>query len=618
MKLSFLLIFAWSGLVAAQEVDSAWVSTHYQKRVFSIPMRDGVRLCTIAYIPRDTSKKYPILLQRTPYNIAPYDDKEFPADVSIFWRNYFREGYIVVRQDVRGRYMSEGQFMDVRPYNPVKKSKRDVDESSDAFDTVEWLVKNIPANNGRVGVKGISYPGFYSTMATIDAHPAVKATSPQAPVSQWMSGDDFFHNGAFMLPHAFDFYGAFGRPRPHPKSEKDVEFEHGMPDGYKFFLELGALPNANVVYFKDSVFFWNEIMAHGVWSDFWAKRSVLPHLKNLKPATLIVGGWFDTENLYGALHSHAEIEKNNRSGYHGIVMGPWYHGQWGSHDGDSLGYISYGSKTSEFYADSIELPFFNHYLKDSPWVSNEAVVFRTGENRWEILNAWPPQETDVRKYYFCREGRLSIDEKEMDGAADEYTNDPDKPVPYTNEITQWYDKEFMLEDQRFASRRPDVIVYQTDLLADEVTIAGPIKVHLTGSTSGTDCDWIVKVIDVFPDTLQTPFEYQDRVKLGGYQMLVRGDVLRGKFRNSLAAPEAIKPGEPTVFEYSLQDVFHTFRKGHRVMVQVQSSWFPMIDRNPGKFMNIYEASDADYQKTRQKIYHNREHPSFIEVNLWKP
>lgn len=615
MKRTLLISIAVMFLTATGWAqDSVFVRQNYVKHEYQIPMRDGVKLFTIAYVPKEMTEKHPILMTRTPYSVGPYGPDNYYRYLSNLTRKYFERNYIMVFQDVRGRYMSEGEYVDVRPYIPNKKGNKDIDETSDTYDTVDWLVKNIPNNNGNVGVRGISYPGFYSSMASIDAHPAVKAISPQAPVSQWMGGDDWFHNGAFLISHAFGFYARFGWPRGGPTTMHFHRFDFDTPDGYEYYLRLGALPNANRLFFHDSVEYWNTLMTHGTWDSFWQARDILPHLKNIRPATLIVGGWFDTENLYGALHSYQAIEKNSK-GDHMIAMGPWAHGWWSSNNVDSLGYIKFGSNLSEFFADSLEVPFFDHYLRGigNPHIS-EATVFLTGENQWEHLDAWPPKNGSYKKLYLQQNGGLSfVPPSDGKKEYDEYVSDPMKPVPYTNEIDHWYDASFMLQDQRFAGRRPDVLVYQSDILSEDVTIAGPIKVNLVGSTSGTDCDWIVKVIDVFPDDTATPRRTPAWVKLGGYEMMVRGDVLRGKFRNSTAKPEAISPDKPTTFAYDLQDVFHRFKKGHRIMIQVQSTWFPMIDRNPGTYMDIYSAKDSDFQKTTQRVYHSPKEASYLNV-----
>jgi hypothetical protein len=580
-------------------------------------MRDGVKLFTAVYVPKDESHNYPIILMRTPYSVSPYGPDDYIVLPGKQRTRYFHEGYIVAYQDVRGRYMSEGEFVNVRPYIPDKKGNRDIDETTDTYDTVDWLVKNVPQNNGRVGISGISYPGFYTSMGIIDAHPAVKAASPQAPVSKWMGGDDFFHNGAFLLSHAFDFFSGFGWPRPVPKKEPDPRFDHKTPDGYKFFLEMGPLPNADAKYLKNGVAFWNEIMQHGAWDAFWEARNILPHLKNIRPAVMVVGGWFDTENLFGALHTYEAIKEQNPGAPDTLVMGPWSHGEWSRSDGQVLGDIDFGSKTADYYTDQVEAPFFNYYLKDQGTLNLPgAFVFETGGNQWHSLDSWPPKNLEARDMYLQVNGSLSWEPPT--GSASgyrEYVSDPSKPVPYTSEITNWYNSSFMLEDQRFAATRPDVLVYQTDPLKSSVTVAGPIAASAFVSTSGTDSDWVVKVIDVFPDNTPDPTPNPRNVRLGGYEMLVRGDVLRGKFRNSLSAPQPFVPNRPTKIEFVLQDVFHTFKEGHRIMIQVQSTWFPMIDLNPQKFVDIYHAQASDFQKATERIYSSPQYPSHIGFGL---
>jgi hypothetical protein len=615
----FIVLSITSTFTFSQQVvpDSIFIREKYVKYEYQVPMRDSIKLFTVVYAPKDTNELHPILFTRTPYSVGPYGTDKYIRFLSNLTRQYMQRNYIMVYQDVRGRFMSEGTFVDVRPYIPSKKNNKDIDESSDAYDTIDWLIKNIHQNNGRVGFKGISYGGFYTTMASIDAHPALKATSPQAPVSEWMGGDDWFHNGAFLLPHAFDFLVQLGWSRPQPTMRDYRPFDHGTPDGYKFFLELGTLSNANKRYMHDSVAFWNELMRHGKWDKFWEERSVLPHLKNIKPATMVVGGWFDTENLYGALHTYAQIEKDNPANRNMLVMGPWAHHWWPRDDVDSLGDIKFGSNLSKFFAESLEVPFFEYYLRGQGELTlPKAVVFLTGANEWKMLDSWPPKNTEQLKIYFADKEKLTFEPPiKVVSEYDEYINDPKKPVPYTNEITHWYNAAFMVEDQRFASRRTDVLTYQTDKLTEEITVAGPITVDLVGSTSGTDCDWIVKVIDVFPDTTSDPEPNPQNIHYGGYQMLIRGDVLRAKFRNSLEKPEPVKPNQPTSFQFVLQDVFHKFKPDHCIMVQVQSTWFPMIDRNPGKFIDIYHAKDSDYQKTKQRIYHSTKHSSHLMVNV---
>lgn len=615
-----LLSFAiwWIPALPSRAQEPFVIRDHYDKFEHRIPMRDGVTLFTSVFVPKDRSKTYPIIMTRTPYSVAPYGSDAFPPFVGKQRDKYFREGFIVVNQDVRGCFMSEGTFVNVRPYVAGKKRPQDIDETTDTYDTVEWLLANVPNNNGRVGVSGISYPGFYTSMAAIDAHPALVAASPQAPVSAWFAGDDFYHNGAFLVSHAFDFFATFGRPRGEVGTSFGRRFDHGTPDGYAFYLKLGPLANANTRYLHDSIPFWNELTQNSVWNEYWEARNVLTKVKDMKPAMMTVGGWFDEENLFGALNLYKALEPNT-TGYNVLVIGPWSHGGWARVNGDSLGFIGWGSETSVYYTDSVEAPFFNYYLKGegSP-PRGEAIMFQTGENRWRFLDSWPPAETQPAQLYLREGGKADFSPPPSPAMAyDEYVSDPAKPVPYTAQITHWYNPAFSVEDQRFAARRPDVLVYESDELAEDMTVAGPIVPSLYVSTSGTDCDWVVKLIDVFPDTMRTPRERRREVQLGGYQMLVRGDVLRGKFRSSLAKPEPFVPGEMTKVEFTLNDVFHTFKRGHRIMVQIQSTWFPKIDRNPGTFVDIFKAQESDFRATTQRVYRSPEYPSCLNVRVLK-
>ncbi len=595
----------------------------YTKQEVMIPMRDGVRLYTRIFVPKDTTRLHPFVMVRTPYGNPPYGADAFPRRLDHISEAYARENFIIVGQDVRGRWMSEGDFVNVRPYIE-NKSPRDVDETTDTYDTVEWLIHNVGHNNGRVGVRGTSYPGFYAEMAAIDAHPAVKVVSPQAPVTEWMGGDDFFHHGALLLAHSF-FFDFFGRPRHGPSSASPPFPDFGTPDGYEYFLRLGGLADVLAKVEDDSVAYYDSLALHPTWDEWWAARSARPHLTHLRPAMLFVGGWFDTENLWGALNGFAMADTSAPQGDVRLVMGPWHHGQWNTVPGDSLGLMDWGSPTTVFYADSIEVPFFNYYLLDSQPAPRKwkAAVFETGLDRWHFVDAWPPPNAAPLDVYLRSGGELSYDPPEARGksAWDRYTSDPSKPVPYTAEVTQWYDPAFMVEDQRFAAQRPDVLVYQTAPLERDLTVAGPVSVDFDVSTTGTDCDWIVKVIDVFPDSAGRgggEFSYRRSpraARLGGYEMLVRGDVLRGKFRGSMTRPRPFTPGAVTRIRFDMNDVYHTFRPGHRLMVQVQGSWFPMIDRNPGRFMDIWRATDDEYRSTTQRVYRTREYPSHVVLRV---
>ena len=592
------------------QTDEVDVKAFYTKTEQSIPMRDGVKLFTAIYAPKDQSQKYPIMLYRTPYSVAPYGPNAYRASLgpSSFFQN---EKFIFVYQDVRGRLMSEGEFVDVRPHETKKTSPKDIDESTDTYDTIDWLLKNVPNNNGRVGMWGISYPGFYASMGVIDAHPALKAASPQAPIADWFIGDDFHHNGTLFLAHTFNFFSSFGLPRPAPTTEGPRRrFTHGTPDGYRFFLDLGPVANANPKYLKGEIAFWNDLMNHPNYDDFWQARDIRPHLRNIKPAVMTVGGWFDAEDLFGALNTYKTIEETNPGTRNMLVMGPWFHGGWARSDGDELGSVSFGQKTSLSYRQSVELPFFNCLLKDKcDRQLAEAIVFETGSNRWREYDSWPPKNVEARELFFNTNGGLTFTSPGGANAYDEYVSDPARPVPYINDIAIGMTREYMVDDQRFAATRPDVLVYQTEVLDRDVTLAGPIKATLFVSTSGTDSDFVVKLIDVFPNSAPET--------MGGYQMLVRGEPMRARFRNSFSKPEAMAPGKVTKIEFTLPDVNHSFQRGHRIMVQIQSSWFPLVDRNPQKFVDIYRATEADFQKATQRVYRAGSNASRLTINVLK-
>jgi putative CocE/NonD family hydrolase len=611
-----LLVLVFTPPLVAQGLE--YVKANYTKKEFYVPMRDGVRLYTAVYTPKDFSQKYPILLQRTPYSIGPYGTDRYRQDIGPS-PAFAKEGYIVVYQDVRGRWMSEGVFEHVRPHKDVKAGPKDFDESTDTYDTIEWLLKNIPNHNGRVGMWGISYPGFYAAAGMIDAHPALKAVSPQAPVADWFSCDDWHHNGALLLAHAFGWFSGAGWEFTQPTTVfPGKPIDRGTDDGYEFYLRLGPVKNANDKYFHGEIRFWNEMMKRDRRDDWWKARNIRAHLHKIAPAVMTVGGWFDAENLFGTLGVYRAAEEQNPGVFNMLVMGPWVHGGWAFGKGDSLGDVRFDSNASEFYRENIELVFFNYFLKDKGKNDlPEAYVFETGTNQWRQFEAWPPKGTTAKSLYLQANGKLSFDPPSTDAATDfdEYTSDPKKPVPIISGITSGMAQRYMDDDQRYAARRPDVLVYQSDALENDVTLAGPIVPSLQVSTTGTDCDWVVKLIDVYPDRF--PDEKGDtRNTLGGYEQLVRGEVMRGKFRNSLETPEPFAPGKPAKVEFSVSDIFHTFRRGHRIMIQIQSTWFPLADLNPGKFMNINEATEADFQKTIQRVYHSKSLPSALRVGVW--
>jgi putative CocE/NonD family hydrolase len=600
----------------AKDEQAKYIRDHYTKQEVRIPMRDGVHLFTAVYSPKDTSQKYPILMLRTPYSVSPYGTDDYPDALGPN-HHLVKEGYIFVNQDVRGCFMSEGRFNNMTPHRDKKTSKKDIDESSDTYDTIEWLLANVPNHNGRVGQWGISYPGFYTAAGMIDAHPALKAVSPQAPIADWFF-DDFHHHGAFFLPHTFNFFAVFGQPRPEPTARWLPRFDHGTPDGYQFFLDLGPLKNVNERYFKDRVSFWNRIVDHPNYDEFWQKRNLLPHLKKVAPAVMTVGGWFDAEDLYGALKIYRAVEKQNPGVFNVLVMGPWQHGGWHRSDGDRLGNIQFGAKTARFYQEHMEAPFFEHFLKDKgAQTLPEAYLFETGVNRWRKFDVWPPPNLQQRTLYIRGGGKLSFAPPGDEGDVyDEYLSDPSKPVPFTEAIANSMTVEYMTDDQRFAARRPDVLIYQTDVLKQAVTLAGPLVADLRVATSGTDSDWVVKLIDVFPNYAE---DYPDMARgehLGGYQMMVRSEVIRGRFRNSYEHPEPFIPNEPARVSLELQDVLHTFGRGHRIMMQVQSTWFPLVDRNPQKYVdNIYRADEKDFIRATQRVYRSRQQPTCLRVGV---
>jgi putative CocE/NonD family hydrolase len=610
--------------------DGNYIKANYTKYEHRIPMRDGARLHTAVYVPKDTSQQYPILMTRTPYSCRPYGIDQYPNSVGPS-DQFMREKYIFVTQDVRGCWMSEGEFVDIRPHNPHKQGPKDIDEASDTYDTIEWLVKNVPGNNGRVGQLGISYPGFYTAAGMIDAHPALKASSPQAPLVDWFIGDDWHHNGALLLSHGFNFLVNFGQPRPEPRKRNPApRFEHGTQDGYKFFLDMGPLREAEPKYMKGNVEFWKDIMQHPNYDEFWQARNLRPHMKNIKPAVMTVGGWYDAEDLFGTLETYKYVERLSPECENTVVMGPWVHGGWSRGQGDALGDVSFNAPTSEYYREKIQFPFFQHYLKDRGEATRpEAWMFQTGINQWFEYDAWPPKGADVKDVYLSAGGKLSFERsaapRNSDPGYDEYVSDPKRPVPTMEGTALGMPREYMTADQRYAARRPDVLVYQTDELEGDLVVAGPLEVELYVSTSGTDSDWVVKVIDVYPNDMggqdagagggggAAAAANPRGVQLGGYQQLVRGDVFRGKFRNSFEKPEPFVPNQPTLVKFTMPDICHAFRPGHRLMVQIQSSWFPLIDRNPQTFVNIHTAGPEDFVTARQRIYRDETHATRLRM-----
>ncbi|MEM8848103.1 MAG: CocE/NonD family hydrolase, partial [Bacteroidota bacterium] len=564
-------------------VEENFVAQNYTKKEVDIEMRDGVKLHTTIYSPKDTSQEYPILMQRTPYSSRPYGEDEFRKQIGPNI-HLMQEGNIIVYQDVRGRWMSEGKYDNMRAYIPNKSSNADVDESSDTYDTIEWLVNNVENNNGKVGVWGISYPGFYATYATVDAHPALKAASPQACIGDFFF-DDFHHNGAYLLSY-FRATSLFGTPRPNNDSPIDTAWytlpDIGTEDQYQFFLDSGSLENLNSFFEYETAdtpkirpegltddFFWNELKEHPNYDEVWQSKGIIQHLKNVKShvATMIVGGWFDAEDLYGPLETYKNIEKYNEGNYNTMVFGPWDHGAWARRKGrNAVGNYYFGDSISEFFQEKIETKFFNHFLKgdgDGNTGLPEAYVFDSGSKEWATLDTWPPEQ-GVKKTFF-----LSEDQKLTEGhkgtSEIKFISDVKKPVPYSEDIkTVFTPRKYMTDDQRFAARRSDVLVFETEVMEEDFILAGDIMAKLNVATTGTAADWIVKVIDVHPDDVETNQEMQDHLKLSNYHLMVRSEVMRGRFRNSFSEPEPFQPNKKTEVNIKLQDVFHTIKKGHKL------------------------------------------------------
>ncbi|HEX3681951.1 MAG TPA: CocE/NonD family hydrolase [Bryobacteraceae bacterium] len=603
----FLLALLAAGCASALADSPFDIPAHYMKYEYRIPMRDGVYLFTAVYVPKDTSQKYPILMARTPYSVEPYGANAYPKHLGPS-RAFAEDNFIFVYQDVRGRYMSEGEFVEMRPEKDRTLGPNDVDESTDTYDTIEWLLKNAPNNNGKVGLYGISYPGFYASAGLINAHPALVAVSPQAPIANLYMGDDAYHNGALFLIANFSFYTDFGKQHNPELPKTKADFKYGTKDGYKFYLNMGPVSNSNKEYFHYQNPYWTDVINHPNYDEFWKLRDILPHLKDIHPAVLIVGGWFDAEDLSGTLKTYRAIERQSPHTEEKIVMGPWVHGGWFHSPGDKLGDIHFGSRTADLFRDEIELPFFRHYLKDAPDPQlPKAYVFETGKNVWQREAQWPPANVVPRRYYLRAHRQLASEAPREKRAFDEYTSDPNDPVPFYSKPTLEMAREYMDGDQRFVEHRPDVLSYETEPLRKDVTIAGPVSPSLFVSTSGTDSDFVVKLIDVYPTDASGA--------LSGYEQLVRGEPFRGKFRNSFEQPEPFQPGGMQHIQFAMPDVYHCFQKGHRIMVQVQSSWFPLVDRNPQTFTDIPNASPAQFVKATERIYRSKEAGSYVEVNV---
>ena len=604
MKKTLLVCILFSiSVVLAQQTKSGYVAQNYSKKEVHIKMRDGSELFTSIFSPKDVSKKYPIIMQRTPYDCAPYGSDLFPKSIAPN-EIMMKEGYIVVYQDVRGRFMSDGLYDNMRGFITNKKLKTDVDEASDTYDTIDWLVKNVPNNNGNVGTWGISYPGFYASYSLLSNHPALKAVSPQACISDFFF-DDFHHNGAYLLSY-WKVTPLFGPQKTKRTTEPWYEFPKiKNNDDYSFYLDAGPLTNLDQYFTKDNEF-WQQLKDHSSYDDFWQKRGLLQHLKNIKPAVMTVGGWFDAEDLYGPLNTYSTIEKSSKN-YNTIVMGPWSHGDWARNSAKQIiGNINFGDSISSFYQKNIESKFFRHFLKENAKSENklpEAYVFDSGKKEWKTFDSWPPKNTEKQLFFLNN----TINKFEGNGSDfQEFVSDPKKPVPSSEDIKQGFTpRKYMTDDQRFAAKRPDVLVYETEILENDITLAGEILTKLLVSTTGTDADWIVKVIDVFPKDEPETKEMAAYLKMSNYHMMVRSEVMRGRFRNDFSKPEPFVPNQKTVINLKLQDVFHTFKKGHKIQIQVQSTWFPLIDLNPQTFVdNIFYAKPEDFKKQTHKVFND--------------
>jgi len=592
----------------AQTATGYEVKDHYTKKEVVIPMRDGTKLHTTIFSPKDTSKEYPILMTRTPYSSRPYGEGQFRSQLGP--NEYLmKQGNIFVYQDVRGRWMSEGVYDNMRAFIPKKKGKQ-FDEASDTYDTVEWLVKNVGNNNGRVGLWGISYPGFYATYTLLANHPAIKAVSPQASIGDFFF-DDFHHNGAYMLSY-WRATAVFGYEKSTPSDTAWYSFpELNTKDQYQFFLDAGPLKNLDKYYGEDNVF-WQQLKEHPNYDEFWQKRGIVQHLKDIKPAVMVVGGLFDAEDLYGPFNIYETIEKNSDT-YNMLVMGPWSHGDWArKKDRQAIGNVYFGDNISENYQKEVETLFFNHFLKgeaDESLALPEAYMFDTGLMEWKTYEAWPPKMAKKKAFYLGDDQQLIAEPATVPAVtagAETFISDPAKPVPYSEDIKMVFTpRKYMTDDQRFAARRPDVLVYETEVLEEDLTLAGEVLAKLQVATTGTAADWIVKVVDVFPPDAEDFEETQDYLSMSNYHMMVRSEVIRGRFRNSFSNPEPFEPNKKTEVNLQLQDVHHTFKKGHKLQIQVQSSWFPLIDLNPQTYVdNIFEAEEEDFQKQEHKVFHD--------------
>jgi uncharacterized protein len=604
-KFLFAVLLSASSLLAESGTDTLT----YSRQEVLIPMRDGVKLNTVIYTPKDVKEPLPFIFFRTPYGVSTEPSPNKTPYIS----DMASEGYIFVYQDIRGRYKSEGTFEMLRLMRD-KKDPNSIDESTDTYDAIAWLLKNVPDNNGKVGMLGISYDGWTTMMGTIDPHPALKAASEQATVSDMYIGDDFHHNGAFRLSYSFE--GAYSEEF----SKEDTLFAFDKYDTYEWYLKLGPLSNVNEKYFHGKISSWNDFVKHPNYDDFWQKQSMTYRLGSPTVPILHVAGWWDQEDFYGPQKAYEVLERNDKNNQNFIVIGPWNHGGWARGTGESLGNIKFGSPTSEKFRKEIQSSFFDYYLKGNGTGNfPEAITFQTGSNIWKEYKSWPPLNlTKNENLYLNSVGKLSFTSPKESQGFDEYLSDPSHPVPYRQRpVEETYGpgsrwKPWLVEDQRFVQNRPDVLSWETNTLTEDIEVTGNLIADIFASTSGTDADWIVKLIDVYPEV------YPEQTNMGGYQLMIANDVFRGRFRNSYTNPEPINPDEVNEYWIDLHAINHVFKTGHKIMVQIQSSWFPIIDRNPQKYVpNIFEARESDFIVTQQKIYRSVKYPTHIKLPVLK-
>ncbi len=603
--------------IAPNQTDQARVGAQYLKREVVIPMRDGTKLFTAIYTPRDTSKRVPVLLMRTPYSVAPYGETSYPAQLGPF-PGLDAEGWIFIYQDVRGRYMSEGYHAFMTPNKGPNRKAGDLDESTDTYDTIEWVLKNVSHHNGRVGSWGNSAPGFFVAAGMIDAHPALKLAYPSAPMVDWWLGDDRHMNGLFKLSQTANFMKNFDQPRTGPITSYPAGPNPGTTDGYAWHLGMGAFSNYGPRFMQNRVAFWDSIAAHPDYDAFWQARSLWKHAKNITPAVLLVGGWYDVEDPYGMLRLNKSMQEDSKSTNLMFVVGPWSHGGWNRADFPTFGAFTNGGPTGKFFRDSVGMPAFRCLLKDdcSGQRFGGALAFEAGTNQWRRFDAWPPKAATPRALYLRENGGVSFDAPTgtQTAFADRYVSDPAKPVPYTMGVTFGFNAQYPTEDQRFASRRPDVLTYRSAVLTSDITVAGPVSALLHVASSGTDADFVVKLVDQYPADAAP--EYDGGPRLDGYERLVRPGVARARWRKGFDQNVPLVVDMADTMRVPLDDVFHTFKKGHRIVVQVQSTWYPAVDRNPQRFVpNIYKATDADFQSATMTVFRSAARPSHLTLNI---